>query len=372
MLNQWWLPKYHFFVWWVDDLCTWWCSEPVTSATWMTSSYHLVHFDSCTWKHGDPPLDFFLHNGGTPMIIIGYILICDDTKTTISQLLGHVGSPASLTPHLHWSHSYQSWTNSKSSLGSCTGIHISIPIPQASISSSIPMISLIQDNPSVVSPKHALAITPMSPLHPVPKATQVPDPSVTVTASPQWSAQFPNVDLLIPFCTVTPKLTVLHGKNGVPTKTLVPLASVMLSALPMGNNASAQTLCHSASHLATPIQQILGLLLQTGISMQGHMLPSHILFHHVSVSYNHVPEIITQTCTILVPIGPIHSWSTQNAPHHWPTHSFRCMCHGSHLPSSITWSLPSTYTWSWDPALDILPTLYESHAHEINKHAPDY
>ena len=26
-----------------------------------------------------------------------------------------------------------------------------------------------------------------------------------------------------------------------------------------------------------------------------------------------------------------------------------------------------------DPeALDILPTLYESHAHEINKHAPDY
>jgi len=25
-----------------------------------------------------------------------------------------------------------------------------------------------------------------------------------------------------------------------------------------------------------------------------------------------------------------------------------------------------------DPALDILPTLYESHAHEINKHAPNY
>ena len=25
-----------------------------------------------------------------------------------------------------------------------------------------------------------------------------------------------------------------------------------------------------------------------------------------------------------------------------------------------------------DPTLDILPTLYESHAHEINKHAPDY
>jgi len=25
-----------------------------------------------------------------------------------------------------------------------------------------------------------------------------------------------------------------------------------------------------------------------------------------------------------------------------------------------------------DPALDILPTLYESHAHEINKHTPDY
>ena len=25
-----------------------------------------------------------------------------------------------------------------------------------------------------------------------------------------------------------------------------------------------------------------------------------------------------------------------------------------------------------DPALDMLPTLYESHAHEINKHAPDY
>jgi len=55
----------------------------------------------CNWKHGDPSLDFFLHIGGVPMIIVGDILIREDVQTMISQLLRHVGSPTSL---MHCSH----------------------------------------------------------------------------------------------------------------------------------------------------------------------------------------------------------------------------------------------------------------------------
>jgi len=50
----------------------------------------------CNWKHGDPSLDFFLHIGGAPMIIVGDILIRNDVQTMILRLLRHVRSPASL------------------------------------------------------------------------------------------------------------------------------------------------------------------------------------------------------------------------------------------------------------------------------------
>ena len=46
------------------------------------------------------------------------------------------------------------------------------------------------------------------------------------------------------------------------------------------------------------------------------------------------------------------------------------MCHHSHVSSQ---SLDLFHPPALDPeALNILPTLYESHAHEINKWAPDY
>jgi len=109
--------------------------------------------------------------------------------------------------------------------------------------------------PSVVSSHQTPAVIPMAPssLPSVPKNTQVPDPPMPVTTSPHRSACFLNVDLSIPFHLVTPKLTVLHRKNGVPTKTSIPLTSVTQSAQPMGSNVSAQKL-HLASRPVTPIQ----------------------------------------------------------------------------------------------------------------------
>jgi len=48
----------------------------------------------CHWKPTDQPLDYFLHISGTPMIVLGDILIRDDIQQTISRLLDHVGSPS--------------------------------------------------------------------------------------------------------------------------------------------------------------------------------------------------------------------------------------------------------------------------------------
>jgi len=52
----------------------------------------------CLWTPNDSPLDFFLHLGGNPIIILGNILIHDDIQHTISHLVSHVGSPSQ--PHL--------------------------------------------------------------------------------------------------------------------------------------------------------------------------------------------------------------------------------------------------------------------------------
>jgi len=48
----------------------------------------------CNWKSIDSPLDLCLHIGGTPMIVLGGILIRDDVQHTLSCLLGHVGNPS--------------------------------------------------------------------------------------------------------------------------------------------------------------------------------------------------------------------------------------------------------------------------------------
>ncbi len=48
----------------------------------------------CLWVPTKPPLDFFVHLGGNPMIVLGDILIQDDIQNNISLLLAHVGSPS--------------------------------------------------------------------------------------------------------------------------------------------------------------------------------------------------------------------------------------------------------------------------------------
>jgi len=48
----------------------------------------------CLWVPTNPPLDFFLHLGGNPMIVLSDILIRDDIQNNISLLLAHVGSPS--------------------------------------------------------------------------------------------------------------------------------------------------------------------------------------------------------------------------------------------------------------------------------------
>jgi len=53
----------------------------------------------CGWKTDDPPLDYFLHIGGTPMIIVGNILIQDDVQHTLTWLLQHVASPSLASIH---------------------------------------------------------------------------------------------------------------------------------------------------------------------------------------------------------------------------------------------------------------------------------
>ncbi len=48
----------------------------------------------CFWMPSDPPLDYFIHIGGDPMIILGDILMQDDVQSIITRLLTHVGSPS--------------------------------------------------------------------------------------------------------------------------------------------------------------------------------------------------------------------------------------------------------------------------------------
>jgi len=47
----------------------------------------------CGWSSDSPLLDYFLHLGGDPMIVLGDILIRDDVQHIVSLLLDSVGSP---------------------------------------------------------------------------------------------------------------------------------------------------------------------------------------------------------------------------------------------------------------------------------------
>jgi len=58
----------------------------------------------CGWSTNSPLLDYFLHLGGNPMIVLGDILMCDDVQHTVSLLLDSVGSP-SIHTHQHSSYS---------------------------------------------------------------------------------------------------------------------------------------------------------------------------------------------------------------------------------------------------------------------------
>ncbi len=246
----------------------------------------------CNWKLGNLPLDFFLHIEGTPMITIGDILIHDDVQATILWLLDHVGSPASLMHHSRHSHSHQS----QSSLGSCTGTHIDIPTPiniQPLISSSVTSISLVNNRSSTVSPTHQPLITPVSPLHPIPEDTQAPAP-VEVAVSPHWSTRFPNVDLSLPYWSNSPRLTVLHGTNGLPLQTSVPLASMMSPSAPTGHNASTQ-MVHPSTSQTLPMQPNFGSPTPTGWDQ--YKGSNHTFFHPIP-SCQHILQSCAQNSNL--------------------------------------------------------------------------
>jgi len=153
----------------------------------------------CHWTTSDPPLDLFLHIGGTPMIVIGDILIREDVQNTLSRLLDHVGTPSLASHRSSRSRamSRHSRASTRSSRGSRTGTHISFPTPPRDSSPALAVhsASTVEDPPPPILPLPIKLITPSSTsvpssLPPVPE--DAPLPSV-VAPSPVHSACFPNV-----------------------------------------------------------------------------------------------------------------------------------------------------------------------------------
>jgi len=148
----------------------------------------------CGWKTNDPPLDYFLHIGGTPMIIVGNILIWDDIQHTLTQLIEHVGSPSLTSMHLSsklhsCSLKSQASISNHSSLGSCTGTRISFTTsPQVQMIVTLPTVP--DSTPTIqphinIQPLVSMPVTPSSPffhhlsttLHDIPEETAIPDTS---------------------------------------------------------------------------------------------------------------------------------------------------------------------------------------------------
>jgi len=145
----------------------------------------------CNWKSIYSPLDFCLHIGGTPMIVLGDILICNDVQHTLSCLLRHVGSPPRPKSSLDWhssrsqSHSSQSKSKSQSSkslsIGLRTSTHISVPVQKLAptlVGSSTKDIASLVVSPSLVS---SLSLIPSPSL--VPSSSPVSSPSLVPSPS---------------------------------------------------------------------------------------------------------------------------------------------------------------------------------------------
>jgi len=187
----------------------------------------------------DPPLDYFIHLGGDPMIMLGDILIRDDVQGTITRLLNHVGSPlprsiqSRSSSHRRSSAQSRSRASLLSSIGSRTGTHISIT-DSPTVSAPVPDISALDDVPSL--PLEALLPSPIatvSSLDPPTPITRNPTTSLpTPIAQPAThSSRFPNVDPSM-FRTVTPHVTVFHGQRGTPIQTSVPKSSFSVPPIP--------------------------------------------------------------------------------------------------------------------------------------------
>jgi len=188
----------------------------------------------------DKPLDYFLHIGGTPMIVLGDILIRDDIQQTISTLLDHVGSPSfpdSSSDHRssksrrslksrersHHSSKPRSQSSQLSSIGSRTGTHVSVPTRESS-----PMIeSHTLSDPAPLLPNIGGNDDPVTtPITSNPLISILTTPIAHLTAR---SVRFPNVvDTSVPHRTTStsqsdaPRITILHGHQGTPMQTSVP------------------------------------------------------------------------------------------------------------------------------------------------------
>jgi len=175
----------------------------------------------CGCSNDSPLLDYFLHLGGDPMIVLGDILIRDDVQHTVSLLLDSVGSP-SLHAHRHSPHSRShshrsrsSRSSQSSSIGSRTGTRISIQQHSLAHVSPIldPMLSPVP--PTMTDPSPDLATIS----HQKAPEEQTPIAQPTVLRS----TRFPNVDVsAIRKPTPLPRVTILHGQNGTPVQTSIP------------------------------------------------------------------------------------------------------------------------------------------------------
>lgn len=191
----------------------------------------------CNWLPTDPPLDYFLHVGGDPMITLGDILIRDDVQHTVSLLLDHVGSPSSRnnrdslasrsrTHSRRTTIKSSSHASHSSSIGSRSGTQISIPSILQPVSTPLVAHESLRETP--VESSSPVDHPPNSNFNPTPIA----HPATT------RSARFPNVDISgIRKSTPTtksplPRITILHGHRGTPAQSSVPIPNKVTASDP--------------------------------------------------------------------------------------------------------------------------------------------
>jgi len=245
----------------------------------------------CLWTSSNPPLDYFLHLGGDPMIILGDILACDDVQQTISQLLTHVGSPShhSITSRMssHCSshhHSLLSCGSQSSSHGSLTGTHVIISDPlQSDLPPAIPSspsfetlastpcshsLPLSLDPATLNSKSPSPVVDPSTSLDLPTSLVHNPDNSLpTPVAHPaSCSSHFPNIDIS-DLHSSNQHFNIFHGCHGTPTQTSISKSSFpdplvqqpsAASSLPVGAPWDQYANSRSAFvHRPTSHQQVL-------------------------------------------------------------------------------------------------------------------